>query len=426
LAEKVDKVAGKGLSEARFSIEEKNDILPNAIISSNDSIEDIISLSKYDYIKLSNKLPSTIYVIKKDGIDKLKDKMSLSPLGQFQYTNTPSNVTFASSVIKYHSSGRWFIAGNTSATTNNHIMTSYDGITWAIRTTGSSYSYAPTAGLACSTDTSHAIYCYGNKYYYSTNNGQSVTEVITNYTIKNIAYSSELKKYVMTTTTSYVGVVDQNNIATPIYFNVGNTNMANHVAVIWTDLPERFVFVGGNNGYMVLSPDLENFTIRSIGGGDAIVSSIRSTAYSPKLDMLVVYCCSSGGVCPIKYIDNFAFNAGISGGGINFKPATIDIGIDPVHINNSLYANNSIIWCDELEIFVAVAGAGTNRLLVSRDGINWKGIPTIADAYGFCGIAWSPEISTFVAILNSGPATGQYQLAATCIPWQIVDYAPRF
>jgi len=56
----------------------------------------------------------------------------------------------------------------------------------------------------------------------------------------------------------------------------------------------------------------------------------------------------------------------------------------------------TVIWVDELDLFIACAYTGTDRIMVSPDGVTWtlKSPP----AYGWLGLAWSPELHILVAV----------------------------
>ena len=75
----------------------------------------------------------------------------------------------------------------------------------------------------------------------------------------------------------------------------------------------------------------------------------------------------------------------------------IDWSLQTPSQSNSWYG---ICWSPELKIFVAVAGSGTNRVMISNNGINWQaiglsqGVPDIA----WISICWSSQLGLFVAV----------------------------
>jgi hypothetical protein len=65
----------------------------------------------------------------------------------------------------------------------------------------------------------------------------------------------------------------------------------------------------------------------------------------------------------------------------------------------------SVCWSPELSLFVAVSNTGTgNRVMTSPDGITWTSRTSAADnSWG--GVCWSPALSLFVAVGLAAPAT---------------------
>ena len=62
----------------------------------------------------------------------------------------------------------------------------------------------------------------------------------------------------------------------------------------------------------------------------------------------------------------------------------------------------SVCWSPELTLFVAVANSGTgNRVMTSPDGINWT-IRTSAADNSWLSVCWSPELTLFVAVAYTG------------------------
>ena len=68
-------------------------------------------------------------------------------------------------------------------------------------------------------------------------------------------------------------------------------------------------------------------------------------------------------------------------------------------VDNSWYA---VCWSPELSLFCAVSNSGTgNRVMTSPDGVNWTARTSAADN-AWCGVCWSPELSLFCAVSISG------------------------
>ena len=73
----------------------------------------------------------------------------------------------------------------------------------------------------------------------------------------------------------------------------------------------------------------------------------------------------------------------------------------------------SVAWSPELSLFVAVAFSGTNQLATSPDGITWTGRTMVTG--GWTGVVWSSELSLFVAVAYSG--TNQLATSPDGITW---------
>ena len=85
---------------------------------------------------------------------------------------------------------------------------------------------------------------------------------------------------------------------------------------------------------------------------------------------------------------------------------------------------NSVIWVDQLGLFVAVGAKGTggtagSRVMTSPDGKNWTSQTTPAD-YSWNCVCWSPEYGRLVAVASSG--TGNRVMTSTsAVSWSLVS-----
>jgi hypothetical protein len=88
-------------------------------------------------------------------------------------------------------------------------------------------------------------------------------------------------------------------------------------------------------------------------------------------------------------------------GGSDVSYSTVENAVS-TWTGRTIDANNwqGITWSPELSLFVAVADTGTNRVATSPDGITWTG--RTIDANGWYGITWSPELSLFAAVASGG------------------------
>jgi len=78
----------------------------------------------------------------------------------------------------------------------------------------------------------------------------------------------------------------------------------------------------------------------------------------------------------------------------------------------------SVCWSPELSLFVAVAETGTgNRVQTSPNGINWT-IRTSAADNNWNSVCWSPELSLFVAVAYTGTGN-RVQTSPDGINWTI-------
>jgi hypothetical protein len=86
-------------------------------------------------------------------------------------------------------------------------------------------------------------------------------------------------------------------------------------------------------------------------------------------------------------------------------PTVIDPNIGITWTSRTSAADNnwrSVAWSPSLSLFVAVANSGTgDRVMTSPDGIAWT-IRTSAADNNWVDVVWSPERSLFVAVANTG------------------------
>ena len=92
----------------------------------------------------------------------------------------------------------------------------------------------------------------------------------------------------------------------------------------------------------------------------------------------------------------------------------------------------SVCWSPELELFVAVSGSGTNRVMTSPHGINWTS--RTAEASDWRSVCWSPKLGLFVAVGDSGTnrvmtspdgINWTAQTAAAANDWRSVCWSPE-
>lgn len=97
------------------------------------------------------------------------------------------------------------------------------------------------------------------------------------------------------------------------------------------------------------------------------------------------------------------FRVGQYSAQVYYPPLNLDIwDIRPT--GNTLHWEN-VCWSPELSKFVAVAQSGTgNRVMYSSDGINWTqpALSSAINSMGWMSVCWSKELGKFVAVAKNG------------------------
>ena len=85
----------------------------------------------------------------------------------------------------------------------------------------------------------------------------------------------------------------------------------------------------------------------------------------------------------------------------------------------------SVCWSPELKLFCAVAYNGTNRVMVSNNGINWSNATSGVIANPWISVCWSPELKLFCAVANnnSGNPNESIMLSTDGINWKNATYS---
>ncbi len=125
---------------------------------------------------------------------------------------------------------------------------------------------------------------------------------------------------------------------------------------------------------------------------------ISSFDYSPSSGKLVVV--GSAGASYFSHIDNYE----------KLVMTTATINMD----SNSW---SSSCWSASLNLFVAVANTGTNKIATSSDGFNWTLRAANPDASTWRSICWSPELNLFVAVASAG--TTRLMTSSDGITWTV-------
>lgn len=125
---------------------------------------------------------------------------------------------------------------------------------------------------------------------------------------------------------------------------------------------------------------------------------ISSFDYSPSSGKLVVV--GNGGFSYFSHIDNYE----------KLVMTTTTTNMD----TNTWISS---CWSPSLNLFVAVANGGTNRVATSPDGFNWTLRTANPDASTWVGVCRSEELNLFVAVANSG--TTRLMTSSDGITWTV-------
>ena len=162
-------------------------------------------------------------------------------------------------------------------------------------------------------------------------------------------------------------------------------------SVAWSPLRNKFVAVaeGGITNSVMYSSDGVTWTDHASANNSATWNSVTVNPAG----RFVAVGRKNAGAYAAMYSDD-----GINWTGVNFTG------------EGNEWA--SVCWASEVSngiggfgLFVAVAQTGTNKVMSSRDGINWTPGSSVGDSNGWWSVAWSPTASgtgLFVAVAGSG------------------------
>ncbi len=174
---------------------------------------------------------------------------------------------------------------------------------------------------------------------------------------------------------------------------ISNRIMTSNDGIVWVS---RISPIDNNWTSVCWSPELGLFVaVASSGISNRIMTSYNGTNWTSRTSPINNNWTS---VCWSAYLRLFVAvaNSGnndrimISSNGINWTLQD--------SINNNNYV--SITWSDEFHIFIAIANSGTDRLLISNNGIKWyaKNI----DSKNWLSIIWCDHLGKFIGISDSG------------------------
>ncbi len=218
---------------------------------------------------------------------------------------------------------------------------------------------------------------------------------------KSICWSPELGLFVAVGSGTSSGYTTVNNrvMSSPdgLTWTIGSSAADNiWNSVCWSSELSLFVAVSSNgttsNNIMSSSNGI-TWTSRV----SPIANSWYSICWSPELNLFVAVAQSGAGNRIMKSSD-----------GINW------------YLSNSVPDNNwtSICWSSELNLFVVVATTGTNRILISSNGINWTSIPEPSGTSStWNSVCWSTELGLFVAVASSGTNNKNFMRSSDGLNW---------
>ncbi|NBU34719.1 hypothetical protein EBS40_08925, partial [bacterium] len=170
----------------------------------------------------------------------------------------------------------------------------------------------------------------------------------------------------------------------------------------------------GGNLVSVVSQWTTSGTTAYFTSGVAIGSSTAATALDLTGNMKVSEAITASNVVATNYISSYGNVVQTTSGSValtlNLKTVNNRARVSRAVANTAVTtwrtrtsaANQwrSVVWSPELSIFVAVADSGTgNRVMTSVDGINWVTRTSAADSLWW-SVTWASELSLFVAFAN--------------------------
>jgi microcystin-dependent protein len=195
----------------------------------------------------------------------------------------------------------------------------------------------------------------------------------------------------------------------------------------------------GNWKSIAWSPDVSRFVVVGHNSDDVLTSNdgitwTRNTAHNRSWNSVIWAPPSSG-------VHNGLFVAVASSGSSNERIMTSPNGLTwTIRTSPSEVAWQSVTWSPELKLFLAVANSGTNRIMRSTDGgVTWTGGSAASSndsataSQSWRTVKWIPELGYFVALSTSGTnrmivsPDGVNWVARTGVPaldWTSLDYSP--
>jgi hypothetical protein len=245
------------------------------------------------------------------------------------------------------------------------------------------------------------VFFASNKPANATNNTNTALKWSTqaaagNGTWTSVAWSPELGKFVAVAKSSSfpIGTVQRimssSDAKTWTLVSGGNISTTAGVFTSVTWSPEVSLFVAVACGRTTFSTCGDNGTnLRVMTSPDATVWTERATPDTDSTWQSITW--SPELNLFVAVADAGTSSVMTSPNGINWTARTVP--------EDNTW--KSVTWSPELNLFVVVAGSGTNRVMTSPDGTNWTA-RAAAEANTWVSLAWSPQLGTFLAISSDG------------------------
>ena len=182
-------------------------------------------------------------------------------------------------------------------------------------------------------------------------------------------------------------------------FTMNQTVTINNISgiydMIWIKELNIFVGISSGTNRIIYSKDGINWINvkdtsiidNNITSKTISVMNLKCICWSPELSTLIIF-------------GRFASNRS----GFLLSKDGIDWEISD-NLSNSDLDIVSICWSPELKIFAGIGSSGTNRVVISNNGINW--IPVRISTYDWNNICWCNTLKIFVASCSNSDLSGR-------------------
>lgn len=197
--------------------------------------------------------------------------------------------------------------------------------------------------------------------------------------------------------------------------SLGHSTFARSIA--WSEKLGMFAIAGIANNMIITSTNGTSWTQQT----DAPTKSINMLRWLDGLDMFIAMYSSSGTDLMYYSTDGVNWDATDLVLGVGMRDATFatNLGIAVAVADNYIYTSEnginwtsrtvpsgvtglrSVAYAEDVGLFVAVATSGTNRLIGSKNGIDWFLITPI-EVNAWESVVYSKDLGLFVAVSQGG------------------------